>query len=82
MLYPIGLMKDYLEETPAAVAAVHEALLSLSADDLRHGGRVYGGGVHKMEPKELAALSAKAIIAIAPDKLTPQEPTQVGLFEA
>jgi adenine-specific DNA-methyltransferase len=81
MLYPIGLMAGYLEENPVAITTVHEALLSLSADDLRHGGRVYGGGLHKMEPKELAALSAKALIDAAPDRLTLQRPVQVGLFE-
>jgi adenine-specific DNA-methyltransferase len=82
MLYPIGPMSRYLEENPHAISTVHDALLSLSADDLRRGGRVYGGGLHKMEPKELAALSAKAISDIAPDKLTPQRFAQGGLFEA
>jgi methylase of polypeptide subunit release factors len=82
MLYPIGLIADYLEENPAAMTAVHEGLRSLSADDLRRGGREYGGGLHKMEPKELAALSAKAIIDIAPDKLAPQQSAQIRLFEA
>lgn len=80
MLYPIGRMADYLEEEPAALTAVHETLLSLSADDLRHGGRVYGGGLHKMEPKELAALSARAIIDINPAKLARQTPAQLDLF--
>jgi hypothetical protein len=81
MLYPIGIMARYLEDNPGAIDAVHEALLSLSADDLRHGGRVYGGGLHKMEPKELAALSAQAIINIDPARLAPQEPVQPGLFD-
>lgn len=80
MLYPVGLMAAYLEENPTAIVAIHDALLSLSADDLRQGGRVYGGGLHKMEPKELAALSAKALIAIDPAKLAPQEPSQLDLF--
>jgi adenine-specific DNA-methyltransferase len=82
MLYPIGIMARYLEEHPASLPLVHEALLSLSADDLRQGGRVYGGGLHKMEPKELAALSAKAIVDIDPAKLSGQEDTQLGLFGA
>jgi hypothetical protein len=80
MLYPIGLMADYLEENPAAITTVHKALLSLSADDLRHGGRVYGGGLHKMEPRELAALNAKVLIDTDPARLTRRAPTQVDLF--
>ena len=81
MLYPIGLMAAYLEENPAAITAVHEALLSLSADDLRHGGRVYGGGLHKMEPRELAALNAKVFIDIDPAKFTSRASTQLDLFD-
>lgn len=81
MLYPIGAMARYLEDDPDAITAVHQALLSLSANDLRDGGRVYGGGLHKMEPKELAALSAKALTDIDPGKLTPQQPAQLGLFD-
>jgi hypothetical protein len=80
MLYPIGLMDAYLKDNPAAITAVHEALLSLSAHDLRQGGRVYGGGLHKMEPKELAALSAKALIEINPAKLSPKASTPLVLF--
>jgi adenine-specific DNA-methyltransferase len=82
MLYPIGLMAAYLEDNPTAITAVHEALLSLSANDLRQGGRVYGGGLHKMEPKELAALSAKAIVDIDPERLSPPASMQPDLFSA
>lgn len=82
MLYPIGTMAQYLEDNPDAIDAVHEALLSLSADDLRDGGRVYGGGLHKMEPKELAALSAQAIINIDPARLASLETVQPGLFDS
>jgi hypothetical protein len=82
MLYPIGTMARFLEDNPIALDAIHEVLLSLSADDLRNGGRVYGGGLHKMEPKELAALSAQALIDIDPAKLAPQRfiQSQPGLF--
>lgn len=80
MLHPIGLMADYLGENPAAMTTVHKALLSFSADDLRHGGRVYGGGLHKMEPGELAALNAKVLIDTDPARLTRRAPTQVGLL--
>ena len=82
MLYPIGIMARYLEENPDAITAVHEALLSLSADDLRHGGRVYGGGLHKMEPKELAALSARAVLNIDRARLGTEQPSQLGLFDS
>jgi adenine-specific DNA-methyltransferase len=82
MLYPIGLMAAYLDRNPAGVTAVHEALLSLAASDLRQGGRVYGGGLHKLEPRELAELSAQAIIDIDPARLSPETATQAGLPSA
>lgn len=67
MLYPTDLLQRYLNEDPERMKQVHKALLSLTAEDLRGGGRVYGGGLHKMEPKELAALPAHGIVALAPD---------------
>ncbi|MBW1601428.1 Lsr2 family protein [Streptomyces sp. JJ66] len=70
MLYPIGPLKEYLAKSPSSIQQVHSALLALTADDLRGGGRVYGGGLHKMEPKELAALPADTIAALDPTLLT------------
>lgn len=69
MLYPKPRLQAFLDADAEGLKKVHHALLSLTADDLRHGGRVYGGGLHKMEPKELAALDASAIVNLCPDLL-------------
>jgi hypothetical protein len=69
MLYPTELLQRYLDRDPEGIKQVHKALLSLTAEDLRGGGRVYGGGLHKMEPKELAALPANSIAALDPNLL-------------
>lgn len=61
MLHPKGDLADALKVNPALYLEIHDALLALTGDDLRLGGRVYGGGLHKLEPKELAALPADAI---------------------
>ncbi|NKR58033.1 modification methylase [Rhodococcus hoagii] len=66
MLYPTPRLRRYFDSDPEGLKKVHEALLSLTGEDLRNGGRVYGGGLHKMEPKELAALNASAIVALCP----------------
>jgi adenine-specific DNA-methyltransferase len=61
MLYPLPPVAAAMAADPTLGGKIHEALLSLTGDDLRLGGRVYGGGLHKIEPKELAALPATAI---------------------
>jgi hypothetical protein len=80
MLYPTPLLMRYVTGNPEALFKIHEALLSITAEDLRAGGRVYGGGLHKMEPKEFAALSAAPIVALAPDLLDPQGEEQLSLL--
>ena len=66
MLYPSEALAQYLDQDPAHMEAVHAALLSLTAEELRRGGRVYGGGLHKIEPKELASLPAHGLVELAP----------------
>lgn len=61
MLYPTPHLLAALAGDPALLPAIHEALLALTGEDLRLGGRVYGGGLHKIEPKELAALPARRL---------------------
>lgn len=80
MLYPIGTLARYLKDHPERLDAVHQALLSLTAADLRNGGRVYGGGLHKLEPKELAALSAQPIVEVAPELLDGRTGEQLTLL--
>jgi adenine-specific DNA-methyltransferase len=64
MLYPRGPLKAALERTPGLGAVVLSRLQSIAADRLIREGRVYGGGLHKLEPSELANLSADAMAGI------------------
>lgn len=79
MLYPTARFRDYLANDPDGTSKVHQALLSISANALREGGRVYGGGLHKMEPKELAALPADDIVKLAPEVLGDFQQLPLGL---
>jgi adenine-specific DNA-methyltransferase len=79
MLYPVGRLARFVEGRPDRLSRVHEALLALTADDLRSGGRVYGGGLHKIEPKELGALGAQTVVDIAPDVLGARADEQLSL---
>ena len=61
MLYPRGPLKKTLDRKPEFNAVILSLLQALTADHLTREGRVYGGGLHKLEPKELARLSAESI---------------------
>jgi hypothetical protein len=64
MLYPKGEMKAALAARPGLYPIVFSHLQSLTGEHLTKEGRVYGGGLHKMEPKELANLPAAALAGI------------------
>jgi adenine-specific DNA-methyltransferase len=61
MLYPKGEMKTALAARPDLYDVILAYLQSLTGEHLMKEGRVYGGGLHKMEPKELANLPADEI---------------------
>lgn len=54
---------------PGRLDAVHAALQALGATAIQDGGRVYGGGMRKVEPAELAALPAPGVLESAGGRL-------------
>ena len=58
MLYPRGTLQDKLQQEPELYEQTYGALCQLHPQDFFHQGRVYGGGLHKMEPAELRRLPA------------------------
>jgi hypothetical protein len=62
LLYPRGVLKGVLDSRPELHGTVLAELHSLSPDRLIGEGRVYGGGLHKLEPRELAALPAQPLL--------------------
>lgn len=53
LLYPRGTLAEILRREPEMEAAVFQLLSSITADELVSAGRVYGGGLRKLEPSEL-----------------------------
>ncbi len=62
MLYPRGPLLRALQEHPELHAKVFEALKRITPGQLLSEGRVYGGGLHKVEPNELAQIPASIVL--------------------
>ena len=54
MLYPKEELKDILVAARGGAEEVWRILTSIPSDDIKACGRSYGGGLYKVEPKELA----------------------------
>lgn len=54
MLYPKDILNDAITQYPDILHKVWEVLTNITASDLECEGRIYGGGLKKIEPKELA----------------------------
>ena len=62
MLYPKGSLREALKSQPELEADVFRALQNISPENITSEGRVYGGGLHKVEPRELAQIPARCVI--------------------
>jgi adenine-specific DNA-methyltransferase len=62
LLYPKPMLRRLLDTSPDLHPILFDRLRAIPARHLVEEGRVYGGGLHKIEPKELAALPASEIV--------------------
>ena len=62
MLYPRGPLREALIQNPELEGVVFKALGHITTAQMISEGRVYGGGLHKMEPSELAQIPAGAVL--------------------
>lgn len=80
MLYPKPAMACKLRSNPELLKAVWKALGAIPPETLMRMGRVYGGGLHKVEPKELANTAAGGLVAVLSSS-NGEYPGQLPLFE-
>ncbi|GEO43020.1 hypothetical protein SAE02_71680 [Skermanella aerolata] len=66
LLYPKPILEAALQRCPELGRKIWEFLDQIDAATLLGEGRVYGGGLYKMEPKELANVPADAIAKLLP----------------
>jgi hypothetical protein len=78
LLYPKPVLAQALHQHPHLSQAVWQALRNISVERLIGEGRVYGGGLHKMEPKELGNAPAEGIAALLPES---DGARQLSMFE-
>ena len=78
LLYPKGPLRLALASRPGLPAVVFGLLREIRPAHFLEEGRVYGGGLHKMEPKELAALPADAILAAIGREAAPRRARLAG----
>ena len=80
MMYPKPTLARELRTRPELLKTVGEALDAISPDALIKAGRVYGGGLYKIEPQELAnAPAGNLVAALSSSHIAP--PAQLSLFK-
>jgi len=80
MLYPKGPLREALKESPELEAEVFDNLQNISPEQFISQGRVYGGGLHKVEPKELARIPAGFLFEGL--GITLRQGQQLAMFES
>ena len=79
-MYPTASLARSMKNDSGLIRRVWEILNNITPDKLLDEGRVYGGGLHKLEPKELANVDASAIANLIPDFEAAQTSRQLELF--
>lgn len=62
MMYPKARLEALISSNPELIKPVWKALNSIPTQSLIHEGRVYGDGLHKLEPRELANAPADHLL--------------------
>ena len=63
-MYPRPRLARAIHSDPSLIRRVWQVLNAMTPDRLLGEGRVYGGGLHKLEPKELANVPVPEIAAL------------------
>jgi adenine-specific DNA-methyltransferase len=66
MMYPKPLLKQAFVDDPLLIKALWQALNTIPSEQLMGEGRVYGDGLYKLEPRELANVSADKLLSELP----------------
>jgi hypothetical protein len=79
-MYPTPLLARAMKNDKTLIRKVWQLLNAISTEKLLSEGRVYGGGMFKLEPKELANVDASAIAEWIPDLRVEEKAEQLVMF--
>ena len=80
LLYPKEQIRRFLQDRPDLKRQIWQFLNEISPQAMLGEGRVYGGGLHKLEPRELGNVPAQAIAGLFPPSMLPKREEQFELF--
>jgi adenine-specific DNA-methyltransferase len=76
LLYPKPPLARAIAGDDSLVRRIWETLNHISPSEIVGEGRVYGGGLHKLEPRELGNVDATPIVSVVPELRTALSPVQ------
>lgn len=82
LLYPKEPLRRAIAESPDLKRQVWSFLNGIRAEEMLSEGRVYGGGLHKLEPKELGRVPATALSGFVTEPVQVDRKQQLRLLEA
>ena len=80
ILYPRPNIQKIISSSPELAKSVVAALNDITAQAMLDEGRVYGGGLYKLEPKELSKVNATSLVKVLGNVEERKGPTQLNLF--
>lgn len=81
MLYPKRTLNEAIRNDAELKRQVWKFLDGIRPEEMLSEGRVYGGGLHKLEPKELGNVPASALAELLPEPTLLRREKQLDLFE-
>lgn len=80
-MYPTALLSRSLRSDMTLIRRIWEELNQITPARLLGEGRVYGGGLYKLEPRELGSVDATFITKLLPGCFVRARTNQLDLFE-
>ncbi len=81
LLYPKPLLARAIARDHSLLRRIWKILNDLNPSSILGEGRVYGGGLHKLEPKELGNVDVTSIADLIPELQLKSSPIQPPLFD-